>query len=111
VGGVARGAHPWDLRPRQAIEHARAWVRGEVRMMQARAAGGGHAIGAARNLRGAPRHAAYAAGAAAHELRAAAVLFVTSARPGGAALASAEAGDGPQRRTKSDQAARFRLTR
>ena len=30
-------------------------------MMQARAAGG-HAMGAARNLRGATRHAAYAAG-------------------------------------------------
>ncbi len=36
------------------------WVRGEVKMMQARAAGG-HAIGAARDLRGAARHAAYAA--------------------------------------------------
>jgi hypothetical protein len=32
-------------------------------MMQARAAGG-HAMGAARNLRGAARHAAYAAGQA-----------------------------------------------
>jgi hypothetical protein len=67
-----------DPRPRQAIEHARAWVRGEVTMMQARAAGG-HAMGAARSLRGAPRHAAYAAGqaavvahVAAHELGAAA---------------------------------------
>lgn len=47
-------------------------------MMQARAAGG-HAMGAARDLRGAPRHAAYAAGqagavahVAAHELGAAA---------------------------------------
>jgi thymidine phosphorylase len=47
-------------------------------MMQARAAGG-HAMGAARNLRGAARHAAYAAGqagavahVAAHELGAAA---------------------------------------
>lgn len=69
---------PGDPRPRQAIEHARAWVRGEVRMMQARAAGG-HAMGAARELRGAARHAAYAAGqaavvphVAAHELGAAA---------------------------------------
>ena len=52
---------PQDPRPRQAIEHARAWVRGEVAMMQARAAGG-HAMGAARDLRGAARHAAYAAG-------------------------------------------------
>ena len=69
---------PRDPRPRQAIEHARAWVRGEVTMMQARAAGG-HAMGAARDLRGAARHAAYAAGqagavahVAAHELGAAA---------------------------------------
>lgn len=71
-------ARPEDPRPRQAIEHARAWVRGEVKMMQARAAGG-HAMGAARELRGAARHAAYAAGqaavvahVAAHELGAAA---------------------------------------
>ena len=71
-------AQPGDLRPRQAIEHARAWANGEVAMMQARAAGG-HAMGAARDLRGAARHAAYAAGqagavahVAAHELGAAA---------------------------------------
>src|SRR5207244_13202476 len=69
---------PQDPRPREAIEHARAWVRGEVTMMQARAAGG-HAMGAARDLRGAARHAGYAAGqagavahVAAHELGAAA---------------------------------------
>jgi hypothetical protein len=55
---------PEDARPRQAIEHSRAWTRGEVAMMQARAAGG-HAMGAARDLRGAPRHAACAAGQAA----------------------------------------------
>lgn len=54
---------PSDPRPRQAIEHARAWVRGEVTMMQSRAAGG-HAMGAARDLRGAARNAAYAAGQA-----------------------------------------------
>jgi hypothetical protein len=28
---------PEDPRPREAIEHARAWVHGEVKMMQARA--------------------------------------------------------------------------
>jgi thymidine phosphorylase len=73
-----KSARPDDRRPREAIEHARAWVRGEVSMMQARAAGG-HAMGAARDLRGAARHAAYAAGqagcvahVAAHELGAAA---------------------------------------
>jgi len=69
---------PDDHRPRAAIEHARAWMRGEVTMMASRAAGG-HAMGAARDLRGAPRFAAYAAGqagvvahVAAHELGAAA---------------------------------------
>ncbi|NYH42892.1 hypothetical protein HNR22_002619 [Micromonospora jinlongensis] len=30
---------PDDPRPREAIEHARAWVRGEVTMTQARSAG------------------------------------------------------------------------
>lgn len=71
-------AEPEDGRPRQAIEQARAWARGEVTMTQARAAGG-HAMSAARDLRGAPRHAAFAAGqaavvahVAAHELGAAA---------------------------------------
>jgi thymidine phosphorylase len=71
-------ARPEDPRPRQAIAHARAWTRGEVTMMRTRAAGG-HAMGAARDLRGAPRHAAFAAGqagvvahVAAHELGAAA---------------------------------------
>jgi hypothetical protein len=55
---------PGDQRPCEAIGNARAWVRGEVRMMQSRAAGG-HAMGAARPLQGAPRFAAYAAGQAA----------------------------------------------
>ncbi len=69
---------PEDPRPREAIELARAWVRGEVKMMQARASAG-HANAAARDLSGAPRYAAYAAGqaaavahVAAHELGAAA---------------------------------------
>ncbi len=71
-------ARPGDVRPRRAIELGRAWARGEVTMTVARTAGG-HANGAARDLRGAPRHAAYAAGqaacvahVAAHELGAAA---------------------------------------
>ena len=69
---------PSDPRPRQAIEQTRAWVRGEIKMSQARAAAG-HAQAAARELSGAARHAAYAAGqaaavahVAAHELGAAA---------------------------------------
>jgi hypothetical protein len=71
-------AQPSDPRPRQAIAQARAWVRGEIPMMQARIAAG-HAMAAARELRGAAREAAYAAGqaaavahVAAHELGAAA---------------------------------------
>ncbi len=71
-------ARPSDPRPRYAIANARAWARGEAGMMQTRAVGG-HAMGAARDLRGAARFAAYAAGqaavvahVAAHELGAAA---------------------------------------
>ena len=70
--------NPDDPRPRQATEQVRAWTRGEVTMTQSRSAGG-HAMAAARDLRGAPRHAAFAAGqaavvahVAAHELGAAA---------------------------------------
>lgn len=69
---------PDDPRPREAVEYARAWARGQQPMMRTRAAGG-HAMGAARPLRGAARFAAYAAGqaavvahVAAHELGAAA---------------------------------------
>ena len=57
-------AVPDDGRPREAIEATRSWVRGELPMMRARALGG-HAMGAARPLRGSPRFAAYAAGQAA----------------------------------------------
>ena len=81
---------PEDPRPREAIAYARAWVRGDVRMMKSRAAGG-HAMGAARELRGAARFAAYAAGqaacvphVAAHDLGAAAyaIKAVRAATPG-----------------------------
>jgi hypothetical protein len=84
---------PGDSRPRHAIEQARAWARGEATMTEARAAGG-HAMGAARDLRGAARHAAYAAGqagavahVAAHELGAAAYAIK-------AARAAASEGEG-----------------
>ncbi len=90
---VFESAQSGDLRPRHAIGHARAWVRGEVKMTQARVAAG-HAMAAARDLRGAPRHAAYAAGqagavahVAAHELGAAAYAIK-------AARASAPDGEG-----------------
>jgi hypothetical protein len=55
---------PADPRPRQAIAHIRAWVRGECSMSESRAAGG-RAMSAARVLTGAARNAAYAAGQAA----------------------------------------------
>ena len=89
-------AHPGDPRPRQAIARARAWVRGEVKMMESRAAGG-HAMGAARDKRGAARYAAYAAGqagavahVAAHELGAAAyaIKAARAAAPDGEACAA-----------------------
>lgn len=81
---------PTDPRPRQAIEETRAWVRGEIKMSEARAATGANA--AARDLKGAARYAAYAAGqaavvshVAAHELGAAAyaIKAVRAAAPEG----------------------------
>jgi Imm-5 like putative immunity protein len=89
-------AQPGDPRPRRAIGHARAWVRGEVTMTESRAAGG-HAMGAARDKRGAARYAAYAAGqagavphVAAHELGAAAyaIKAARAAAPDGEAGAA-----------------------
>jgi hypothetical protein len=86
-------ARPEDPRPRQAIEQAHAWVRGEITVPQARTAGG-HAMAAARDLNGAARHAAFAAGQAAvvahvvaHELGAAAYAIK-------AARAAAPEGEG-----------------
>jgi hypothetical protein len=89
-------ARPADPRPRHAIDQARAWVRGEITMTQARTAAG-HANAAARDLRGAARHAAYAAGqaaavahVAAHELGAAAyaIRAARAAAPEGEAASA-----------------------
>ena len=86
-------ARPDDERPRQAIDLGRAWARGEIPWAEARTAAG-HANAAARDLVGAGRHAAYAAGqaaavghVAAHELGAAAyaVRAARSAAPAGEA--------------------------
>lgn len=82
---------PGDARPADAIAAARSWAAGDMAMMHARAAGG-HAMGAARPLSGAPRFAAYAAGQAAcvghvaeHDLGAAAyaikAVMATSSEP------------------------------
>jgi hypothetical protein len=89
---VFESVQPSDPRPRQAIEHIRAWTRGEIRMSESRAAGG-RAMAAARPLSGSARHAAYAAGqaavvahVAAHELGAAAyaIKAARAADPGNA---------------------------
>jgi hypothetical protein len=100
-------AQPDDPRPRLAIEQARAWVRGEVKMMQARKAAG-QAQAAARTLRGAPRHAAYAAGqaavvahVAAHELGAAA--YAIKAARAAARVDEAEAAGRRECRWQRDQ--------
>ncbi len=91
VLGLFQAVEPADLRPRHAIDQVRAWTRGEVRMMESRAAGG-HAMAAARRLQGSARHAAFAAGqaavvahVAAHELGAAAyaIKAVQAAAPAG----------------------------
>jgi Imm-5 like putative immunity protein len=85
-------ARPGDDRPRRAIELGRAWARGEARMTEARTAAFA-ANAAARDLSGAPREAAHAAGqaaavphVAAHDLGAAAYAIR-------AARAAAPAGD------------------
>jgi hypothetical protein len=85
-------ARPKDDRPRRAIDLGRAWARGDISWWDARTAAG-HANAAARDLAGAPRHAAYAAGqaaavghVAAHELGAAAYAI----RAAQAAAAEAE---------------------
>src|SRR5215218_4874502 len=100
-------AQPGDRRPCEAIEHARAWVRGEVNMTQARRAAG-QAMAAARDLRGAPRHAAYAAGQAAvvphiaeHELGAAA--YATKATRAGAPEGEAERAGRSECRSQREQ--------
>ena len=91
VLGCFEGEAPDDPRPRDAVAAARAWARGDMPMMRARAAGG-HAMGAARPLTGAARFAAYAAGQAAcvghvaeHDLGAAAyaIKAVRAAAPTG----------------------------
>ncbi len=91
---------PSDPRPRDAIDAARAWTRGEMTMMEARARGG-HAMGAARPLRGAARFAAYSAGQAAcvghvpeHDLGAAAYAIK--------AVQAADPSDADARRRERD---------
>src|SRR4030095_15142391 len=107
VVDLFESVQPQDPRPRAASEHARAWVRGEVTMMQARAAGG-QAMGAARDLRRAARHAAYAAGqagavahVAAHELGAAA--YAIKAAPAAAPQGDSDAAQRRESRWQREQ--------
>jgi hypothetical protein len=108
VLAVFEAVRPDDRRPREAIAAARAWTRGELAMMEARALGG-HAMGAARDLTGGPRFAAYAAGQAAvvahvaeHDLGAAAYAIK-------AAVAAAPAGHEDQARRDECRWQRDRL--
>jgi hypothetical protein len=96
-------ARPADVRPRAAVEAARRWAHGEMGMMEARALGG-HAMAAARELRGAARHAAYAAGqaacvghVAAHDLGAAAYAIRA------AEAAAATGGGDPQTARRAER--------
>lgn len=90
---------PNDVRPRRALEMIRAWTRGEVTMSQSRAAGG-HAMAAARELRGAARNAAYAAGQAA-------VVAHVAAHELGAAAYAIKAARAAARDGKSEEAGRL----
>ncbi|MCT2196460.1 Imm5 family immunity protein [Paenibacillus sp. p3-SID1389] len=93
-------ARPKDLRPRQAIEAARAWVRGEVSMAAARAAAvaahnaahdAGHAsAGAAARAAGHAAATAHVAGHAAHSATYAAKAIAYAADNAEAAKARAE---------------------
>jgi hypothetical protein len=92
-------AQPGDDRPRRAVHLGRAWARGEITWWEARTAAG-HSNAAARDLSGAPRHAAYAAGqaaavghVAAHELGAAAyaVRAARAAAPEGEGIEAGRA--------------------
>jgi hypothetical protein len=95
VLGLFERARPHDDRPRRAIELGRAWARGEIRMTEARTAAG-HANAAARDLRGAPRHAAYAAAQAANVAHVAAHELGAAAYAIKAVQATAPAGGGEQ---------------
>ena len=100
VLSLFEAARPGDRRPRHALELARAWARGEIRMTESRNAAG-HAQAAARDLAGAPRHAAYAAG------QAAAVAHVAAHELGAAAYAiraaQASVAKGDQARAGQDE--------
>jgi hypothetical protein len=92
-------ARPGDDRPRRAIELARAWARGEIKMSESRDAAG-HANAAAREVSGAAREAAHAA------VQAAAVPHVAAHDLGAAAYAirAARAAAADDERQEASQA-------
>ena len=92
-------AVPSDDRPRKAIEAARAWTRGELKMSESRSAAFA-ANAAANDLKGAAREAAHSAG------QAAAVPHVPEHYLGAAAYAikAARAAASPE---ESDEAGRL----
>ena len=108
---VLRSHDPALAVARAAIAGARAWAGGDLAMMASRAVGG-HAMGAARPLRGAARFAAYAAGQAAcvphvpeHDLGAAAYAIKAvraAAAPGGARSSEPDGRNGPGRAGDGD---------
>lgn len=104
---------PADDRPRRALEQARAWARGEIRMTEAREAAFA-ANAAAREVAGAAREAAHAAGqaaavahVAAHELGAAAYA-IRAARAAASEDESLEAGRRECRRQREQLPAEIR---
>ena len=99
VVDLFESVRPEDPRPRKAIEQARAWARGEIKMSEARTAAG-HANAAARDLSGAARHAAHAAG------QAAAVAHVAAHELGAAAYAI-KAARGAVSQAEGERAARL----
>jgi hypothetical protein len=88
---------PGDPRPRRAIEKARAWVRGELRMTEARSVALAYA--GAREVSGAAKFAAMAAG------QAGGVAHVAAHDLGAAAYAIRAAGEAAPERER-DEAAR-----
>jgi hypothetical protein len=99
---------PKDDRPRKAIELARAWTRGEVKMMEARN-GAFEANAAARDLTGAAREAAHAAGQAAPVAHVAAHYLGAAAYAIRAARAAAGKTGGDQAGRRECQWQRRRL--
>ncbi|CAN5798703.1 hypothetical protein BH23ACT12_BH23ACT12_15470 [soil metagenome] len=100
---IFQQSRPDDRRPRKAIDSARAWARGELPMMAARAASSASHTAAREADEGPAREAARAAGhasatvhAVGHAIHAAAYAVKALADAGGAGATSAEKEQGWQ---------------